>query len=124
MLVRDRITGFLLLLLAVGSWVAVAWLLLNRSPVGQPHVQLAGAVAIGTAIGISVWPLLWLLGYARQRTIAYRGDWSRAGRRALIVGLTVSVLIMLRGQAMLSVPLAAFVIVLAILVEAVFSLRR
>jgi len=124
MLVRDRITGFLLLLLAVGSWVAVAWLLLNRSPVGQPLVQLAGAVAIGTAIGISVWPLLWLLGYARQRTIAYRGDWSRAGRRALIVGLTVSVLIMLRGQAMLSVPLAAFVIVLAILVEAVFSLRR
>jgi len=124
MLVRDRITGFLLLLLAVGSWVAVAWLLLNRSPVGQPLVQLAGAVAIGAAIGISVWPLLWLLGYARQRTIAYRGDWSRAGRRALIVGLTVSVLIMLRGQAMLSVPLAAFVIVLAILVEAVFSLRR
>ena len=124
MLPRDRITGFLLLLLALGAWVAVAWLLANRSPVGQPLIQLAGAVAIGTAVGLSAWPLFWLLGFARQRTIAYRGDWSRAGRRALIVGFTVGVLGMLRGQAILSLPLAAFVVTLAVLVEAAFSVKR
>jgi hypothetical protein len=124
MLARDRVIGFTLLLLAVAAWAAVGWLLLNRSPIGQPVIQLTGAVAIGTAVGITVWPLLWLLGYARQRTIAYRGDWSRAGRRALIVGLTVGVLVMLRGAATLSLPLAAFVITLAVLVEAAFSLKR
>ena len=124
MLLRDRTSGLLLLLLAVCAWGAVAWLLINRSPVGQPSIQLAGSLAIGTAVGISVWPLFWLAGYARQRTIAYRGDWSKAARRALIVGLTVGVLVMLRGQAMLSVPLAAFVITLAVLVEAAFNVKR
>ena len=124
MLVRDRLTGLSLLLVAVVAWAGVAWLLLERSPVGQPLIQLAGAVAIGTAIGITVWPLFWLVGYARQRTIADRGDWSRAGRRAFIVALTVAVLVMLRGQSTLSLPLAVFVITLAVLVEAAFSLRR
>lgn len=124
MLARDRLTGLSLLLLAIGAWVGVGWLLLNRSPVGQPLVQLAGALSIGGAIGLTSWPLFWLVGYARQRTIAYRGDWGRAGRRALIVGLTVAVLVMLRGQSTLSLPLAAFVITLAILVEVAFSLRR
>jgi len=124
MLTRDRATGLVLLLAAVAAWAAVAWLVLNLSPVGQPMIQLAGAVTIGAAIGITAWPLFWLASYARQRTIAYRGDWSRAGRRALIAGLTASVLVMLRGQSTLSVPLAAFVITLAILVELAFSLRR
>ena len=121
---RDRLTALLLLLLAGASWVAVAWLLLNRSPMGQPLVQLAGAVLIGTAIGLTAWPLLWLAGAMRQRGSAYRGDWGRAGRRALIVALTVAVLVMLRGQSTLSLPLALFVITLAMLVEVAFSLKR
>jgi hypothetical protein len=124
MLVRDRLTGLALILLAIGGWAAVAWLLVSISPVGQPLVQLAGAVAIGTAMGLTAWPLFWLLGFARQRAIAYRGDWARAGRRAVIVGLTVAVLVMLRGQSTLSWPLAAFVVTLAVLVEVAFSLRR
>ena len=124
MLARDRVTGLALLPAAVAAWAAVAWLLVNRSPVGQPVIQLAGAVAVGAAIGITTWPLFWLASYARQRTIAYRGDWSRAGRRALIAGLTAAVLVMLRGQSTLSLPLAAFVITLAVLVELAFSLRR
>lgn len=124
MIVRDRFIGLLLMLSAVAAWVAVGWLLVTVSPVDQPVVQLAGAVAIGSAVGITAWPLLWLIGFARQRTIAYRGDWSRAGRRAFIVGLTVVVLITLRGQSTLSVPLAAFVVTLAVLVELAFSLRR
>ncbi len=122
--VRDRLTGVLLLSLAIGAWGAVAWLVTTESPVGRPVIQLIGAVAIGGAVGLTAWPLLWLLGFARQRTIAYRGDWGRAGRRALILGLTVAVLVMLRGQSTLSLPLAAFVITLAILVELAFSLRR
>jgi hypothetical protein len=121
---RDRLTGILLLLLAVGAWAAVAWLVTTESPVGRPVIQLVGAVAIGSAVGLTAWPLLWLLGFARQRTIAYRGDWGRAGRRALILGLTVAVLVMLRGQSTLSLPLAAFVVTLAVLVELAFSLRR
>jgi len=124
MLARDRATGLALLIAAVAAWAAVAWLLMNRSPVGQPGVQLAGAVAIGGAMAITVWPLFWLASHARQRTIAYRGDWSRAGRRAVIVGLTAAVLVMLRGQSTLSLSLAAFVITLAVLVELALSIRR
>jgi len=124
MLARDRATGFALLLAAVAAWAAVAWFLVNRSPVGQPAVQLTGAVAIGAAMAITVWPLFWLASRTRQRAIADRGDWSRAGRRALIVGLTATVLVMLRGQSTLSLPLAAFVITLAVLVELALSLRR
>lgn len=121
---RDRLTGLSLLLLAIGAWASVAWLVVSVSPVGRPMVQLVGAVAVGTAAAATVWPLAWLIGFARQRGIAYRGDWSRAGRRAVLVGLTVAVLVMLRGQAVLSLPLAAFVIALAVLVEVAFSLRR
>ncbi|MFN8620464.1 MAG: hypothetical protein U0869_06930 [Chloroflexota bacterium] len=91
----------------------MAWLLVSRSPVGQPLVQLAGAVATGTAVGISLWPAFWLVDAVRAgrpgegddpdgvavRAPRPRGDWSTAGRRALVAGLTVGVLVMLRGQA-------------------------
>jgi hypothetical protein len=120
---RDRSTGLLLLGLAIGAWVAVGWLLVSRSPVGQPLVQLAGAIAIGTAVGITLWPVSWLAAYARGAGPG-RGDWATAGRRAAIAGLTVGVLVMLRGQGALSVPLAIFVVTLAVLVEAAFTWRR
>ncbi len=124
MTARDRLTALLLLALAIGAWVAVGWVMLNLSPVGQPFVQLAGAVLLGTAIGLTVWPLVWLAATTRQTAPGARGDWGRAGRRALIVALTVAVLVMLRGQSTLSLPLALFVITLAVLVEVAFSLRR
>lgn len=121
---RDRLTALLLLGLAVAAWVAVAWLLVNRSPVGDPVVVLTGAVLMGGATGLTAWPLFWLGGFMRQRRGEEAGDWGRAGRRALIVALTVTVLIMLRGQSTLTLPLALFVVTLAILVELAFSLRR
>ncbi len=121
---RDRVTGLVLLALAIAAWVAVGWLLVSRSPVGQPVIQLAGAVAIGTAIAITGWPLLWLVGLVRGRARGEGGDWTTAGRRAAIAGVTVGVLVMLRGQGALSTPLAIFVVTLGILVEAAFTLRR
>ena len=124
MTARDRLTALLLLALASGAWIAVAWLLVNRSPVGDAVVQLAGAVLIGGAVGLTSWPLFWLGGFMRQRRADDAGDWGRAGRRALIVALTVSILIMMRGQSTLTLPIALFVVTLAILVELAFSLRR
>lgn len=124
MTVRDRLTALLLLVVAIGAWLAVGWLFLNRSPVGDPVIQLAGAVLLGGAIGLTAWPLIWLAGFMRQGRRDEASDWGRAGRRALIVALTVAVLIMLRGQSTLTVPLALFVVTLAVLVELAFSLRR
>lgn len=124
MTARDRLTALLLLALAVGAWVGVGWLLVNRSPVGDPVIQLAGAVLIGGAVGLTGWPLFWLAGFMRQGRGEAAGDWGRAGRRALIVALTVAVLIMMRGQSTLTLPIALFVVTLAVLVELAFSLRR
>jgi hypothetical protein len=124
MFARDRWFGTALLLAATGVWVGVAWLVTARSPVGDPLVLFAGALAMGAGVSFTAWPLLWLLEFAAGRRVAYRGGWARAGRRAGLAGLTVAVLIVLRGEGSLSLPLAVFVVALALLVEGAFMLRR
>jgi len=87
-------------------------------------VILIGAVAIGAAIGITAWPLFWLASYARQRTIAYRGDWLRAGRRGLWVGLVVGLFVELRVLDVFSIPIALFIVVLVVFAELTLSFER
>jgi uncharacterized membrane protein YjjP (DUF1212 family) len=69
-------------------------------------------------------PLFWLAVFARHRRIAYRGDWTRAVRRGLWVGLVVAFLVALRVQGAFSLPIAAFVIVLVAFLELTLSVER
>ena len=121
---RDRLTSLALLAGALLAWAGVVYVLFNHDPVGNPAVLLGGALAMGGAAALTLAPLFWLIGFARTRRIAYRGDWWRAARRAVLVGLLVTLFVILLGQSMLSLPLALFVVSMAVLVEMTLSLRR
>jgi len=85
---------------------------------------VTGAVLLGVAVALTVAPVLWIAGFARTRRIAYRGDWLRAARRGGLCGLVVALMLLLRAQGALSVPMAVFVIAMPVLVEITLSVRR
>lgn len=120
----DRIANIGLLVGALAAWTTLAYVLLNLDPRSDATALLAGALLIGGATWLSLTPLLWLFGFVRNRRIAYRGDWWRATRRAALIGLVVLLIVILRGQGALSVPLALFVVAMGVLVELTLSLRR
>ena len=121
----DRLANFVLLILAGVAWAAVALVFVNLDPAGNTAVLLAGALLLGGAVALTATPLLWLGGFvSRGRDIAYRGDWWRAARRALLVGLAVTLLVVLRGQGLLTPPLALFVVAMAAVIELTLWLRR
>ena len=121
----DRLANIGLLLLALGAWAAVVATFISLDPEGNTAVLLAGALLLGGAVAVTLAPLLWLAGFVlRGRGIAYRGDWWRAARRALLCGLAITLLVVLRGQGLLTPPLALFVVGMAALVEVTLWLRR
>ncbi|MBA3307101.1 MAG: hypothetical protein H0T04_00280 [Chloroflexi bacterium] len=124
MYARDRLLNVSLLLAAFGAWLAVAWVLTSTSPRDDARIQAAGALLLGIAVALTLLPLFWLASFARRRRIAYRGDWSRAGRRALLAGGVVTLLVLLRVLGAFSLPLAAFVVAMALFVELIVSARR
>ncbi|CAN5599993.1 MAG: hypothetical protein H0V12_12165 [Chloroflexi bacterium] len=121
---RDRVANMALFGLALGAWVLVGVVFTSYSPRDDAGVQLAGAAGLGLAAGITSAPLFWLVGFARQRRIAYRGDWLRAGRRALWVAVVVMLFVVLRTQGAFSIPIALFVVVMVLFVELTLSVRR
>lgn len=124
MFARDRLANVALLASAALAWAAVGYVLLSLDPMGDAGALLAGALLLGGAVALTLVPLLWLAGFARARRIAYRGDWWRAVRRGALVGLVVAIFVMLRGQDLLTTPLALFVLAMAGFVEVTLSLRR
>jgi hypothetical protein len=121
---RDRTASLGLFAAALVAWLGVAYVMLNHDPQGRPAVLLAGALALGAAVGLTLAPLFWLVSFVRSRRIAYRGDWWRALRRAVLAGLLVTIFVVLLGQGMISAPLALFVLAMAVLIEVTLSLRR
>ncbi len=121
---RDRLANLGILGAAALAWAVVALLVLNRDPREDPVAGLLGAIAMGTAVGLSATPLFWLGIFARHRRIAYRGDWLRAGRRGLWAGLVVGLFVELRVLAVFSVPIAIFIVVLVLFAELTLSIER
>lgn len=121
---RDRLLNLAILAGAVAAWVVVALVVLNRDPIEDPVAGLLGAIAMGTAVGLSATPLFWLAVFARHGRIAYRGDWLRAARRGLWLGLVVGLFVELRVVGVFSLPIALFVIVLVVFAELTLSIER
>ena len=121
---RDRLANLGLLALAAVAWILVGLVVTTRDPRIDPGAGFVGAVIIGLAVGITSMPLFWLLGFARQRRIAYRGDWIRAVRRGGWVALVISVLVVLRLQNLFQIPIALFIVAVVSVAEAMLSTER
>ncbi len=122
MYLQDRLANLALIVLAIGAWGAVAILFTTRSPTDDTGIQASGALLIGLAVTLTALPLFWLAAFARRR-IAYRGDWWRAARRAVLAGAVATLLILLKVLGTFSVPLGLFVLVLAFFVELILTRR-
>ncbi len=119
----DRVANLALFAFAATAWVALGFLFVNHYPSEGPPALLAGALLLGGALALTLAPLFWLARFVRSNRIAYRGDWWRAARRAALTGLVVTLFVLMRGQGEFSVPLALFVVAMAVLVELTLSLR-
>ena len=118
---RDRRFALALLGVAAASWVVVAIVLLNVDPVADTSAGFVGGGALGIAVAATVAPLLWLLAFARQRRIAYRGDWFRAIRRGGWIGLLVAVFVIMRVNGVFQPQIGLFFAALAVVAEVTLS---
>jgi hypothetical protein len=121
---RDRLANLGFFAAAAIVWVLVGLVVTTRDPVADPGAGFVGAALIGLAIALTLVPLLWLAVFSRHRMIAFRGDWLRAIRRSTWVGIVVAVLIILRIQGLLELPIALFMMALAFIAEATLSAER
>jgi len=121
---RDRLASLGLFGAAAVVWLLVGLVVTTRDPVAEPAAGYLGAALMGLAVGLTLVPVFWLIVFARHKRIAYRGDWSRAARRGAWVGLIVTVLVVLRLQGLLELPIALFVIALALIAETTLSAER
>jgi hypothetical protein len=121
---RDRIGNLLAMALAAIAWFAVWQIVTTTYPRENPTAGFVGAGVIGLAVGLTFVPLFWLVDFARHRRIALVGDWGRALRRGGWVGGVVALLVALRIQDVLSLPIVVFVIVLVLFAEIALSVER
>jgi hypothetical protein len=121
---RDRLLNLGLFAAATIAWILVALVITTRDPRVDSGAGFVGAVLIGLAMGLTAAPLFWLLGFARQRRIAYRGDWIRAVRRGAWVALIVAVLVVLRLQNLFQLPIALFIVAVVSVAEVTLSAER
>lgn len=119
----DRNRRIAVTLLGVGAtaWVIVVGIALGVNPLTDPEMGLVGAAALGFAMASTSAPVFWLLGFARQRRIAYRGDWVRAIRRGAWVGVLVAIFVVMRLNDIFQLPIALFLLALALVAEVTLS---
>jgi hypothetical protein len=118
---RDRRLALALLGIAGIAWVVVAIVALNLDPRADPGAGFLGGGSVGVAVAATVAPLLWLLAFARNRRIAYRGDWTRAVRRAGWIGLLIAVFIVMRVNGVFQPQIGLFFAALALVAEVTLS---
>jgi hypothetical protein len=121
---RDRTANLGLFVAAAVVWILVALVVTTRDPLADPTAGFVGAFLMGLAVCLTLIPLVWLTTFGRHRQIAYQGDWMRAIRRSAWVGIVVTVLVVLRVQGLLELPIALFMIALVIVAEATLSAER
>ena len=115
---RDRTVTLVLVGAAVAAWLLLALVFSTVSPERNAGAQLLGALTLGAAVALTIWPLLWS---ASRDT---PGAMVTTGRRSWLVGLVVTILVVLRAIDVVTLPVLLFLVVGAVLVEVAFSLRR
>ncbi len=121
---RDRLANLGLFAAAAIVWLLVAVVVATRDPVVDPAAGFVGAGLIGVALAATAIPLFWLAGFARNRRIAYHGDWTRAIRRGAWVGLVATVVVVLRLQGLFEPQVGLFLVALVVVAEVALSNER
>jgi hypothetical protein len=121
---RDRTAALAIFVAAAVVWILVGLVVTTRDPSVDRSAGFVGAFLIGLAISLTLIPLIWLTVFGRHHQIAYRGDWTRAVRRGAWVGIVAAVLVVLRLQGLLELPIALFMIALVVVAEATLSAER
>ena len=121
---RDRTRALALFGAALVAWLAVAAIVLTLDPRTDPAIRYLGAAAIGLAFALTTAPLFWLVTFARQRRIAYRGGWPTAMRRGGWLGAVVAVIVLLRAEGLFELPIGLFLVALVVVAEVSLSARR
>ena len=121
---RDRFANLGLLAAAGVVWLLALLVLNTRDPIEDPSSRFVGAGLLGLAVGLTAIPLAWLIVFARHRRIAYKGDWTRAARRGAWAGLFVTVLVLLRLEGVLALPIVLFMLALIVVAEMTLSAER
>ena len=121
---RDRIANLAILAAAGVVWLLALLVLNTRDPIEDPSSRFVGAALLGLAVGLTAIPLAWLIVFARHRRIAYKGDWTRAARRGAWAGLFVTVLVLLRLEGVLALPIVLFMLALIVVAEMTLSAER
>ena len=106
------------------SSILVGLVVTTQDPLKDAGAGFLGAILMGLAVGLTVIPLFWLAAFGRHKRIAFKGDWTRAVRRGAWVGLVISLLVVLRLQGLLELPIALFMIALVVVAEATLSAER
>jgi hypothetical protein len=121
---RDRTANLAIFAAAAVVWLLVGLVVTTRDPLVDRSAGFVGAFLMGLAVTLTLTPLVWLTVFGRHRQIAYRGDWLRAVRRSAWVGIVVAVLVVLRLQGLLELPIAIFMVALVVVAEATLSAER
>ena len=128
---RNRTTVASLILLGVlGIVLLVAFASANcpgeapAQPCPQAPRNLVIAVGLAsTSTSLLVTPFAFLGEVLARRRIVYRGAWSRAARRGVLVGLALAAMAGLRLGGALNVPTAIFIVILAGVAEWLLARR-
>lgn len=121
---RDRLLNLGVFGAAFVVWILVGLVVTTQDPIKDPGAGFLGAVLMGLAVGLTMIPLFWLTAFGRHKRIAFQGDWTRAARRGAWVGLVITLLVVLRLQGVLELPIALFMIALVVVAEATLSAER
>ena len=121
---RDRMVNLAVFGAAFVVWVLVGLVVTTQDPIADRGAGFLGAFLMGLAIGLTMIPLFWLTAFGRHKRIAFQGDWTRAVRRGGWVGLIVMVLVVLRLQGVLELPIALFMMALVVVAESTLSAER
>ncbi len=128
---RHRVIVAALTLVAVLTGVLVVAFAGNACPEATARQACPGSgvnraiVVVGSAltVGLLVTPFAFLAEFVLRRRIVYLGAWMRAARRGLLSSLVIAAVAGLRLYGALTVPVAIFVVILAVLLEW-FAVRR
>ena len=115
---RDRTITMLLVAAAIAAWFVVAFVLAFVSPEGDAGAQLFGAIAFGAAVAFTLWPLFWSASRSNPDGLV------TSGRRSVLAGLVVTLLVVLRAIDAVDTVVVIFVIAGAVVVEVGVMLRR